>query len=80
MPLARLREEAIAFARSITDEPRACIAANKSVYQRGVDATLAEGMAMKLEVFEGYLGSQPHSLGCYTAYREGRAPSWQVAP
>jgi enoyl-CoA hydratase/carnithine racemase len=77
VPLTDLRAEAIAFARSITDKPRACIAANKSVYQRGVDATVAEGMAIELQVFEAYMGSQPYGLEGYTAYREGRAPSWK---
>jgi enoyl-CoA hydratase/carnithine racemase len=79
VPLASLRDEAVAFARTITDKPRACIAANKSVYQRGVDATVAEGMAIELNVFEDYMGSEPYGLEGYTAYREGRAPSWKVA-
>jgi enoyl-CoA hydratase/carnithine racemase len=77
VPLARLREEALALAHSIIDKPRACIAANKQVYQRGVDATVAEGVAIELEVFEAYMGSQPYGLEGYTAYREGRAPSWK---
>ncbi len=77
VPLAALHGEALALARRITDKPRACIAANKSVYQRGVDATVAEGMAIELEVFEAYMGSEPYGLEGYTAYREGRAPLWK---
>ena len=80
VPLAQLRDAAIALARSITDKPRACIAANKSVYQRGVDATVAEGVAIELDVFEAYMGNQPYGLEGYTSYREGREPSWKGQP
>ena len=80
VPRAALRAEAQAFALTLTDKPRACIAANKSVYQRGVDATLAEGVAIELQVFEAYMGGEPHGREGYTAYREGRPPSWKTRP
>jgi len=77
VPRAALRAEALALAASMADKPRSCIAANKSVFQRGVDATLGEGVAIELAVFDHYMASEPHGREGYTAFRERRLPAWK---
>ena len=78
VPRAALRTEALAFARTMTDKPRACIAANKAVFQKGVDAGLAEGAEIELQNFVAYMGGEPYGREGYRAFREGRTPSWKA--
>lgn len=78
-PRARLRAEAIAFARTMTDKPRAVIQASKRVFQQGVDAGLAEGVEIELRNFVDYMTHSPLGKEGYTAFREGRRPSWKTA-
>lgn len=78
VPRATLRAESIAFALTMTNKPRACIAANKMVFQKGVDAGLAEGAEIELQNFIAYMGSEPYGREGYRAFREGRLPSWKT--
>lgn len=77
VPRAQLRAEALAFAASIADKPRATIAANKAVFQQGVDAGVREGAELELRHFMAYLQNQPYGREGYRAYREGRQPAWK---
>lgn len=77
VPRAALRAEALAFAGGIAEKPRACIAANKAVFQQGVDAGAAEGVELELQGFVRYMRDEPYGREGYRAYREGRAPSWK---
>ena len=78
VPRAELRAEAIAFAKTMTDKPRAVIAASKRVFQKGVDATLDDGVEMELQNFMAYLRTERYGREGYTAYREGRLPFWKA--
>lgn len=78
VPRAELQAEALAFAASMTNKPRAVIAASKRVFQKGVDAGLAEGAEFELRNFVEYMGSEPFGHEGYTAFREGRQPAWKV--
>ncbi len=77
-PRASLRAEAIAFAKTMTNKPRAVIAASKRVFQDAVDATLAESVEIELRNFVRYMGTEHWGKEGYTAFREGRPPSWKV--
>ena len=78
VPRAQLRAEAIAFAKTITDKPAAVIAASKRVFQKGVDASLADGVEIELQNFMHYLRTEPYGREGYTAYREKRLPFWKT--
>lgn len=78
VPRAELQAEALAFAARMTNKPRAVIAANKRVFQRGVDAGLAEGAEIELRNFVAYMGSEPYGLEGYKSFREGRQPAWKT--
>ena len=78
VPRAELQTTALAFAASLTDKPRAVIAANKRVFQQGVDAGLAEGAEIELRNFVAYMGSEPYGREAYLAFREGRQPAWKT--
>jgi enoyl-CoA hydratase/carnithine racemase len=77
VPRGRLRAEAMAFALTMTDKPRAVIAASKRVFQLGVDAGLAEGVEIELRNFVHYLSTEGYGREGYRAYRERRPPSWR---
>ena len=77
-PRASLRAEAIRFARTMTDKPRAVIAASKRVFQDTVDVGLAEGVEVELRNFVRYMGTETWGKEGYTAFREGRPPSWKA--
>ncbi|WP_428149679.1 enoyl-CoA hydratase/isomerase family protein [Brevundimonas sp.] len=79
VPRARLLDESKAFLKTLTDKPRATIAASKSVLQQGADLTLAEAVALELKTFSTYNRTQPYGREGYTAFREKRSPSWKVA-
>lgn len=78
VPRADLQAEALAFAASMAGKPRAVIAASKRVFQKGVDAGLAEGAEIELRNFVEYMGSEPFGHEGYKAFREGRQPAWKV--
>lgn len=77
VPLARLLDEAKAYARSITDKPRAAIAALKRIYIEGAQMGVAEGTALELERFVNYMSTQPYGREGYRAFREKREPAWR---
>lgn len=79
VPKATLRDEAIAFAASMTSKPGPCIAANKSVFQRSVDQTIDQGVENEIAVFVRFMTEEPYGKEGYAAYREGREPFWKVA-
>lgn len=79
VPLAVLLDEAKAFARTMIDKPRPTIAALKGIMRDGEALDIAEGAAMELKVFAHYNRTQPYGREGYTAFREGRAPSWKAA-
>lgn len=79
VPRDRLLDEAVTFAGTMTDKPRAAIASIKSVFQQGSNATVAEGAEIELKQFIRYMSTEPHGREGYYAFREKRAPSWRPA-
>lgn len=79
VPLAALLDEAKAFARTMIDKPRATIAALKGILRDGEGLSVADGAQMELGVFSRYNRTEPYGREGYTAFREGRAPSWKAA-
>ena len=79
MPLATLLDEAIAFARTMTDKPRATLAALKGILRDGAGLSVADGAALELKVFGRYNRTEPYGREGYTAFREGRVPAWKAA-
>lgn len=79
VPLASLRAEAIAYAKTMTDKPRATLATLKQTMREGRLLSTAEGAALELEAFARYNRTQPFGREGYTAFREKRSPSWRVA-
>ena len=79
VPLANLRDEAIAYARTMTDKPRATLAALKQVMRDGHLLSTAEGAALELKTFAHYNRTQPYGREGYAAFRENRVPSWKAA-
>jgi enoyl-CoA hydratase/carnithine racemase len=74
-----LREEAIAYARTMTDKPRATLATLKRIMREGHGLSTAEGAALELKEFANYNRTQPYGREGYTAFREKRVPSWKAA-
>ena len=79
VPLASLRDEAIAYAKTMTDKPRATLAALKRVMRDGHLVSTAEGAALELKTFAHYNRTEPYGREGYTAFREKRVPSWKAA-
>ena len=79
VPLASLRDEAIAYARTMTDKPRATLATLKRIMRDGHLLATADGAALELRAFAHYNRTQPYGREGYTAFREKRAPSWKAA-
>ena len=79
VPLSSLQAEALAFAASMTNKPRACIASNKGVFQQGRDMSVADGVQLELKSFVRYMSEQPYGKEGYRAYREGRRPTWRTS-
>ena len=79
VPRDRLVEEALAFAATMTDKPRAAVASIKSVFQQGATAGVAEGAELELKQFIRYMSSEPHGREGYYAFREKRGPAWRAA-
>ncbi len=79
VPLASLRDEAIAYARGMTDKPRATLATLKRVLRDGEGLSVADGAALELRTFAHYNRTQPWGREGYTAFREKRVPSWKAA-
>ena len=78
-PRAQLIEESMSFLKTLIDKPRAVLAASKSVLQATEDMTLADAVALELEVFRRYMRDEPWGREGYTAFREKRPPGWKVA-
>ena len=78
VPRATLRAEAVAFAASMTSKPGPCIAANKSVFQRSVDQSIAQGVENEIAVFVRFMIDEPYGKEGYAAYRERRLPFWKT--
>ncbi len=79
VPLADLRDEAIAYARTMTDKPRATLATLKRIMRDGYGLSVAEGAALELKAFAHYNRTEPYGREGYTAFREKRVPSWKAA-
>lgn len=79
VPLAALMDEAQAFARTMTDKPRATLAGLKQIMREGDGLSVADGAAMELAAFGHYNRSQPYGREGYTAFREKRLPGWKAA-
>ncbi len=77
-PRDRLTEDAIAFAATMTDKPRAAIASIKSVFQQGTNAGVAEGAEIELQQFIRYMASEPYGREGFRAFREKREPTWRA--
>ena len=79
VPRARLLDEAAAFLSTLTDKPRATLAASKAILQKTADMTLDEAVAFELSTFARYNRTEPYGREGYTAFREKRTPSWKTA-
>jgi enoyl-CoA hydratase/carnithine racemase len=79
VPLASLRDEAIAYARTMTDKPRATLATLKRIMRDGHLLSTTEGAAKELAAFAHYNRTEPYGREGYTAFREKRLPSWKAA-
>lgn len=79
VPLVSLRDEAIAYARTMTDKPRETLAVLKRLMRDGAGLSTAEGAAMELAAFGHYNRTQPFGREGYTAFKEKRVPSWKAA-
>ena len=79
VPLAHLLEEARAYAATMTNKPRATIAAVKQIFIDGADLGVAQGTELELLSFVRYMSSQPYGREGYRAFREKRVPSWKQA-
>ena len=79
VPLATLRDEAIAYARTMTDKPRATLATLKQIMRDGHLLSTQEGAAKELAAFAHYNRTEPYGREGYTAFRENRVPSWKAA-
>jgi enoyl-CoA hydratase/carnithine racemase len=77
VPLASLLDEARAFAATITDKPRATIAAVKRVFIGGADLGVEAGTEYELRSFVRYMSEQSYGREGYRAFREKRLPSWK---
>ena len=78
VPLASLLEDARAYAKTMTDKPRATISAVKQIFIDGADLGVADGTELELTSFVRYMGSQSYGREGYRAYREKRTPSWKL--
>lgn len=78
VPLANLLEEARVYAKTITDKPRATIAAVKQIFIDGADLGVKDGTELELTSFVRYMSSQPYGREGYRAFREKRTPSWKI--
>jgi enoyl-CoA hydratase/carnithine racemase len=79
VPLASLMSDTLAFARTMTDKPRACLASIKSVFQQTQAAAIAAAAETELAAFVRYMREQPYGREGYRAFRENRQPSWKLA-
>ena len=61
----------------MTSKPGPCIAANKSVFQQSVDATIEQCVDNEIAVFVRFMTEEPYGKEGYAAYREGREPFWK---
>lgn len=78
VPQGDLLRESMAFARTMTDKPRACLASIKSVFQQTQAAAVAAGAETELTAFMRYMREHPYGREGFQAYLEGRAPSWKT--
>jgi enoyl-CoA hydratase/carnithine racemase len=76
-PAASLVEDAITFARTMTDKPAPAIAILKRIMIEGEEMTVAEGTELELEYFGAYMSTQPYGREGYYAFREKRTPNWK---
>ncbi len=76
-PRARLRDETIAFAASMTSKPGPCIADNKSVFQKSVDQPIPQEVENEIAVFVRFMTEEPYGKEGYAAYRDGGEPFWE---
>lgn len=77
VPLATLQVDAVAFASTITNKPRVCIATSKRIFQQGRDMDIPAAVELELNSFVRYMTEQTCGKEGYRAYREGRQPSWK---
>ena len=78
-PRAKLLEETAAFVATLTDKPRACLAALKDSLQKTADMTSKDAVEYELKTFSRYMGSEPYGVEGYRAFREKRLPFWRKA-
>lgn len=78
VPLATLRDEAIDYAKGMTDKPRETIAVLKRLMSDGAQLSTADGATMELAAFGHYNRTQPFGKEGYTAFREKREPRWKA--
>jgi enoyl-CoA hydratase/carnithine racemase len=78
VPLADLRAEAINFARSMTDKPRAAIASLKRLFIGAMAEDVQHAAEQELRSFVEYMSTQPYGREGYRAFREKRQPEWKL--
>ncbi len=66
-----------AFASTLTDKPRACLAASKAVLQQASAEAIARDAELEIQSFMRYLKQYSYGEEGYRAFREGRPPAWR---
>jgi len=79
VPLARLMDEAHAYAASLIDKPRPALAMLKDIMAKGADMAAAQAAEYELAGFARYMREQPYGREGYYAFRERRTPAWRVS-
>jgi enoyl-CoA hydratase/carnithine racemase len=78
VPRATLLDETAAFVATLTDKPRSCLAALKESLRETDTMTLGDATEYEMKSFVRYMGSEPHGVEGYRAFREKRVPSWRA--
>jgi enoyl-CoA hydratase/carnithine racemase len=78
VPRARLIEETSAFVATLTDKPRACLAALKDSLNQTDMMSIPDAVEYELKNFVRYMSTEPYGQEGYRAFREKRSPSWRT--
>jgi enoyl-CoA hydratase/carnithine racemase len=77
VPRAQLIEAVAVFAATLTDKPRACLAALKDSIANTDLMSVPDAVEYELGNFVRYMSTEPYGVEGYRAFREKRVPSWR---
>jgi enoyl-CoA hydratase/carnithine racemase len=77
VPRAALEDRADALAAELVDKPRACLGAIKAAMAGGADLPIRAAVQIEIDTFRRYMAEHDAGHEGFTAYREGRDPSWR---